>query len=127
MASIVLDASAMLAVLNGETGTGTVIAALGDAIISSVNYSEVISKLVEVGTPPALARKALQQLGIGIIAFDTELAERTGALRAQTKHLGLSLGDRACLSLAERERLPALTGDRRWADLKSAVEVRLFR
>jgi PIN domain nuclease of toxin-antitoxin system len=117
----------MLAVLNGETGTGTVIAALGDAIISSVNYSEVISKLVEVGTPPALARKALQQLGIGIIAFDTELAERTGALRAQTKHLGLSLGDRACLSLAERERLPALTGDRRWTDLKSAVEVRLFR
>jgi PIN domain nuclease of toxin-antitoxin system len=117
----------MLAVLNGETGTDAVTAVLDDAVISSVNYSEVISKLVEVGTPPALARKALQQFGIGVIAFDTELAERTGALRAQTRHLGLSLADRACLSLAERERLPALTGDRRWADLKSAVDVRLFR
>jgi PIN domain nuclease of toxin-antitoxin system len=111
----------MLAVLNGETGTDAVIAALGDAIISSVTYSDVISKLVEVGTPPALARKALRQFGVGVVAFDSELAERTGALRAQTKHLGLSLADRACLSLAERERLPALTGDRRWADLKSQV------
>ncbi|MGB6551513.1 MAG: hypothetical protein WBF24_22115, partial [Xanthobacteraceae bacterium] len=59
--------------------------------------------------------------------FDILLAQRTGALRAETVKRGLSLGDRACLALAEREGVPALTGDRNWVGAVSGIEIRLFR
>src|SRR4051812_26724639 len=109
MANAVLDASAVLAVLNAETGADIVIAALDDAIVSAVNYAEVVSKLVERGASPVDVREALENINLKVIDFDLALAERTGVLRAVTRHLGLSLGDRACLALAEREGVPVLT------------------
>lgn len=127
MASAVLDASAILAVLNGEAGAESVIAVLDDAVISTVNYAEVISKLVERGAPFTKTREALQRFGIGVINFDLALAERAGELRLETKRLGLSLADRACLALAERERAPAFTSDRRWTGVTFDVEVHLIR
>jgi ribonuclease VapC len=127
MASAVLDSSAVLAVLNSETGAGVVIAALGDALISSVNYSEVIAKLVERGSSYADALTALHSIALTSVDFDLGLARRTGALRAETMKRGLSLGDRACLSLAEREGVPAITGDRNWAGAVSGVQIRLIR
>lgn len=127
MASAVLDASALLAVLNAEPGAEIVVSVLGDAVVSAVNYAEVVSKLVERGADAAVAREAVASINVVVIAFNSALAERTGALRAQTRRLGLSLGDRACLALAEREGVPAITSDRSWVGAVSNIEVRSIR
>jgi PIN domain nuclease of toxin-antitoxin system len=127
MASAVLDASAVLALLNGETGAETVAAALDDAVISAVNYAEVVSKLIERGASLAAIIEALMNVPMRVIGFDRALAERTGTLRAETRHLGLSLGDRACLALAERERVSALTCDRSWVGAVATIEARAIR
>ncbi len=127
MTDAVLDASAVLAVLNGERGADQVVQLLGGALMSAVNYAEVASKLIDSGAPRREARDAILGLGIEVAAFDLELAERTGELRPLTRHRGLSLGDRACLSLAEREGAPAVTADRTWQDVLPAVDIRVVR
>lgn len=127
MAKAVLDSSALLAVLNNEPGSQAVIAILDEAIISSVNHAEVVSKLIERGVTLDQARVMLRTLNVPIVEFDRPMAERTGELRSATKHLGLSLGDRACISLAERERAPAFTGDRRWTEVRCETEIRVIR
>jgi PIN domain nuclease of toxin-antitoxin system len=127
MAGAVFDASAILAIMNAEKGAEIAIAALNDAVCSAVNYAEVVSKLVERGASLADVIEAFAGLNIRIIDFDLVLAERTGTLRAETRHLGLSLADRACLALAERESAPALTSDRSWIGAISTVDVRAIR
>ncbi len=127
MASAVLDSSAVLAVLNDEPGADAVVAILDDALVSTVNYAEVVGKLVERGSSYSQAQAALRTIALTTVDFDIALARRTGALRAETMRRGLSLGDRACLSLAEREGVPAVTGDRAWVGAVSSVEVRLIR
>ena len=127
MTSAVLDSSAVLAVINDEPGADTVIGILDDALISTVNYAEVIAKLVERGSTSAQAQSALRSIALTTVDFDITLAQRTGALRAETMKRGLSLGDRACLALAEREGVPAMTGDRDWVGAVSGIGVRLIR
>jgi PIN domain nuclease of toxin-antitoxin system len=128
VASAVLDASAVLAVLNAEPGADLVISMIADdVLLSTVNYAEVLAKLIERGSTYNQAREALRAIAMTTVDFDIALARRTGALRAETAKRGLSLGDRACLSLAEREGLPAVTGDRSWLGAVSGVEIRLIR
>jgi len=127
VSSWVLDASALLALLNGETGSERVMGGLPDAVIASVNFSEVVTKLADEGRDEAEIRLYLDALGLEIVEFDTELAYRTGFLRPLTRSLGLSLGDRACLALATSLGIPALTCDRLWATLNLGVTVELIR
>ncbi|MFZ0526129.1 MAG: type II toxin-antitoxin system VapC family toxin [Xanthobacteraceae bacterium] len=127
MASAVLDSSAILAILNNEPGADAVEEMLDDALVSTVNYAEVVAKLVERGGTSAQAQSVLRSIALTTSNFDILLAQRTGALRAETEKRGLSLGDRACLALAEREGVPALTGDRNWVGAVSGIEIRLFR
>jgi len=127
MASAVLDSSAVLAVLNAEPGAEIVTPALRDALVSTVNYAEVVAKLVERGNSYTQAISALRSIALTTADFDIALARRTGELRAETLRRGLSLGDRACLALAEREGVPAMTGDRTWVGAVSGVEIRLIR
>ncbi len=127
MASIVFDSSAVLAHLNGEPGAERAAHFLGDAIICAVNFAEVVTKLVERGASLPLVRSALSRYGLPVIPFEEELAARTGALRARTKAFGLSLGDRACLALAEQTLLPVLTADRAWKDLGLSIDVQILR
>jgi ribonuclease VapC len=127
MASAVLDSSAVLAVLNAEPGAAVVTQVLNDALVCTVNYAEVVAKLVDRGSSYAEAFAALQAIALTTVDFDIGLAQRTGTLRAETRKHGLSLGDRACLSLAEREGVPAITGDRNWAGAVSGVQIRLIR
>lgn len=127
MAESVLDASAVLAVIQGEPGADMVMAALEDTLISTVNYAEVISKLVERGATYEDADAAVQKIAVPVVDFDLALARRTGALRSATRSRGLSLADRACLALGERERVPVLTSDRRWEGALPNIEVRLIR
>lgn len=127
MASVVLDASAVLAVINAEPGAEIVIENLDDALVSAVNHAEVVSKLIERGVSLDLARAAIRKIGVQVIDFDIDLADRTGDLRRHTRHLGLSLADRACLALAEREGILALTADRKWSALEVGVKIRIIR
>lgn len=115
----ILDASAILAVLNGEPGEKKVIPILAESAISSVNLTEVAAKLFETGMDEASARLAVAVLGIGeIVSFTEDLAWEAARLRPLTKQYGLSLGDRACLALAVKLKVPAVTADKEWSKLK---------
>lgn len=128
MSSTVLDSSALLALLNLEPGHERVRAALrAGAAIGAVNFSEVVARLSDAGQSEAEIRAAIDPLALEIVDFDAELAFRAGLLRPATRHAGLSLGDRACLALAERLDLPALTADRLWADLNLGMRVEVIR
>jgi PIN domain nuclease of toxin-antitoxin system len=123
----VLDASALLAQLNGEPGFDVVDALIQKSVISSVNWAEVVQKVIASGREALEVREYLEPLGLRILPFTAEDAESTAQLWASTKPAGLSLGDRACLSLAQKLGMPALTADRGWAALDLEVEVRLIR
>jgi PIN domain nuclease of toxin-antitoxin system len=127
VASAVLDASALLAYVNGETGAEVVAAVIGDALVSAVNLAEVVTKLVERGGSLEQARAALRFIELDVVDFTRPLAEQAGGLVALTRSKGLSLGDRACLALAAREGLPAITADRAWSSLSVGVEVSFIR
>jgi PIN domain nuclease of toxin-antitoxin system len=127
VSEVVLDASALLALLHREPGHEEVARVIPDAAISAVNISEVVSKLAESGMPGEKIEEALEGLALEICDFGRELAFQAGMLRLTTRSRGLSLGDRACLALGERLNLPVLTTDRAWEDLELDVEVRQVR
>ncbi len=118
MADVVLDASAVLALLNREPGGERVEDYLADGVISAVNAAEVLSKLADAGLTPGEAKESLSLLGISIVAFELRDAEAVAALRGHTKSKGLSLGDRACLALGLRLGAVVVTAERSWAGLK---------
>ncbi|WP_035705430.1 type II toxin-antitoxin system VapC family toxin [Niveispirillum irakense] len=120
MSNPVLDCSALLAFLLREPGAEQVEAILPAAVMSAVNFTEALTKLVERGIPPANARDVILGLGIEIIDFDTDQAVRAAALREPTRKAGLSLGDRACLALALQRQAPAFTSDKAWLRLSDA-------
>jgi PIN domain nuclease of toxin-antitoxin system len=124
---VVLDASALLALINGEPGSEIVAAALGDAAISTVNLTEVVTKMIDIGIPENDAWNEAVDLVPRLVDFGPELSRRAARLRISTRALGHSLGDRACLALAELLRLPALTTDQAWRSLSIGVEIRLIR
>jgi ribonuclease VapC len=124
VSEIVLDASALMVVLREEPGAATVEAVLDHAAISAVNLSEVQAKLVERGTAAELAWSSLIDLDLEVIDFDAAQAKVAGDLRSLTRAQGLSLGDRACLALAQVLGLPAMTADRAWAGMEVGIEIR---
>jgi PIN domain nuclease of toxin-antitoxin system len=119
----VLDASALLALLKGEPGAERVAEALErGAYLSAVNLAEVLSKLADWGEDPAEAQARMAQVGllgaaVEVLPFTGEDALEVARLRALTRAHGLSFGDRACLALARRLGLPALTMEGAWAGL----------
>lgn len=123
----VLDASAVLAFLQGEPGSEVVARRLPRAGICAVNLSEVAGKLSDAGMPEAEARDAVDALGLTVIPFDEELAWGAAALHPGARRLGLSLGDRACLATGVALGLPVLGGDRVWSDLSLPVPVERIR
>jgi PIN domain nuclease of toxin-antitoxin system len=127
MTDAVLDASAVLALLHNETGASTVAALLSGAAVSAVNVAEIGARLVDRGMPPPLAGEAIRALGLEVVPFDAELAQASTALRQGTRPLGLSLGDRACLALAQQRGVPAVTADRAWQRLGGPIKVTVIR
>jgi len=127
MFDVVLDASAVLARLRNESGGDQVAPKLRTGLLSAVNLAEIAGRLMDLGQDERDAMQAITLLGVSVHPLDEALAYRAAALRPLTRHLGLSLGDRACLALALQEGLPVMTADRAWARLEIGVEVRLIR
>lgn len=125
--SAVLDSSAVLAVIWNEPGSDMVLDRIEGAVISAVNYAEVLTKISDRGVDGELAKALLSSLAIDPIDFDKVQAETSSQLRPQTRHLGLSLGDRACIALAMTKGWPVITADKAWAELSFSVEVQLVR
>jgi len=126
-AEAILDASAIMAVVFQEPGEAVVRGIARETAASAVNVAEVYSRAIERGSTEALVDLAISTLAINVRHFDALDARAAARLRAPTRHLGLSLGDRACLALAQRLDLPVLTADRSWAKLDIGVEVHLIR
>ena len=125
---VVLDASALLVYLQRERGHLLVEPVLEASVMSAVNLSEVLQKSAAAGVSAAGLQADLQAVGLRVHAFDAEDAACAADLWASTRKLGLSLGDRACLALAKRLRLPAYTADRAWAAVQvPGVVVRTVR
>lgn len=127
MNEVVLDASAVLALLQEEPGGIVVEAQLTSAIISAVNLSEVVAQLIKHQMPEKLAVRVVSDLGLQTVAFDEEMAYHAAALTKITSRFGLSLGDRACLALAQKLKLPVITADRAWKKLNLGCEIRFLR
>jgi ribonuclease VapC len=126
--SHVLDASAVLALLNEEPGADEIEALLDDSAISTVNLSEVLQKAAQHGADIEGLEYDLEALGVRHVDFDVHLARETAELWSETSPAGLSLGDRACLALAASFGAIAATADRRWVGLPGlSVDVRLVR
>jgi PIN domain nuclease of toxin-antitoxin system len=122
----ILDASAVLALLQNENGKEKVEAILEQSAISRINATEVLTKLVEKGMSVTEARETFDDLELQVIEFDEKQSLKAAELRPLTSHLGLSLGDRCCLALAILENLPAVTADKTWANL-SFCKVEVIR
>lgn len=126
-ALVVVDASAILCVINGERGWDEVEARSVDAYVSTINLAEVYTKLTERGVAAATADRNIAAQELRVVPFDSAQARAAGLLRATTRSAGLSLGDRACLALAIARGGVALTTDRAWAKLGPEFPVELVR
>lgn len=124
---IVFDASALLVLLNKEQGHQVVESYLPQAIISAVNLAEVITVLMSTGMTAEQSTTIPTSLVAKVIPFNTELATQSAVLRGLTKSYGLSLGDRACLALAQQKQLPVITADRVWKQLNLPIEIIFVR
>ena len=118
---VVYDASVLLALLLDEPGAERAQLSLSEGMISSVNLSEVIATLISRGATAADVSALVEDLPLEVVPFTAEDAEAAGLLRASTKALGLSLGDRACLALGQRLRAHVLTADRAWGNLSDLL------
>jgi ribonuclease VapC len=124
---IVLDSSALLAMLFFEPGCERVAELVPQSCMSAVNLAEVLRRLARDGRDLEGALGQLEQIGIVWIDFDRELAIGAAALLLPTMPWGLSLGDRACLALARLRNLPAVTADRAWAKLDLGIPIEVVR
>jgi ribonuclease VapC len=128
MSKIVLDASALLVVLNLESGADKLTAELlSTATASTVNLAEVQGKLVSRGLTPGDAWEATLSPIRDVTSFTAEHAEVAGNLIAEKRALGLSIGDRACLALGIALKAPVYTADKSWKKLKLGVAIHVIR
>lgn len=127
---IVIDASSMMALTGAEPGAERVRSVVHEAVMSTANVAEILSKAVDRGLDPELELATIHDLLLDVVPVSVEDAQRSASIRAVDAADGrpsLSLADRLCLALALRLDVPVLTGDRAWADIDLGVEVELIR
>lgn len=127
MNKYVLDASALLALINKETGHELVADVVTHSVISTVNVAEVVSVLHRHDIEVEAARHMIKGIVFAIVPFDEQQAFTAASFNKLTHKFGLSLGDRACLSVAQHLKLPALSADKLWSKLKIGIDIRIIR
>lgn len=123
----VLDASALLALLQAEPGADRIEQWLDGALVSAVNWSEVLQKSMARAVDVAGMAEDLTALGVQIRSFDEEDAGAAAQIWARAPRAGLAMGDRACLALAARFGGTAVTTDRAWRRLDIGIRVLVVR
>lgn len=123
----ILDASALLAVLGDEPGGELVVPLLDGAVISTVNWSEVLARYVDLGLETAGREAEIESLGVSLAPFTSRQAEVAAGLLPLTRNAGLSLGDRACFALALDLGGRPVTADRAWGRIDVGLDVTLIR
>lgn len=123
MNSVVLDASALLAVLLVERGAAKVRELRSPWLISAVNLSEVVATAVERGLTVDSVMPVLSGLSMQVIPFDVDQAYLAASFRPMTRMLGLSLGDRACLALGLKTGCSVVTADKAWDACDVGVDI----
>ena len=125
---ILLDTSALLALLKKEPGHEIVSNIIAISVISSVNLSELITVLSRAGVSENDIDEIITDLLPEIIPFCGDISIKTGKISKLTQGYGLSLGDRACLATAIQLGLPVYTADKIWAELDLPnVKINLIR
>jgi PIN domain nuclease of toxin-antitoxin system len=130
MNRVVLDASALLALINNEKGANQVESFMGNIIMSSVNVCEVAGKIYDIigNDIEEQCKLSIEPFIHSIIEFDRTQCYIAASLKNKTKHKGLSLGDRACLATALSLGLPVYTADKVWAELNIPnIKINLIR
>jgi ribonuclease VapC len=125
--NVVLDASAVLALVFAEAGADAVAARLPNCLISAANYAEVLTRSVDRGQVLGDTISQVGRLKLTIWPFDAGQAATAASLRSATRRLGLSLADRCCLALALSQGLPILTADKAWKKLDLGIAIELIR
>ena len=126
MSAIVFDSSVVIAILKQSRGFKSAEKTLSDALISTINLAEVATYLARNSVPSDTIQEVLASFPIQVIPFEETLAIQTGCLYPSCKHLGLSLGDRACLALAISRKLPVLTADQVWSKLDLGIPIQVL-
>lgn len=128
MSRIVVDASVLLAVIHQEPGSEKITPQLLDSsAVSTVNLAEVQAKLISSGWASDEAWEDALSAASEIVPFTAGHAKLAGSLIAQTRSLGLSVGDRACLALALSLGASVYTADRSWKNLKVGLRIHVIR
>ena len=127
MSTLVIDASAILAMIFDEAGGDMVADVCGGAVLNAVNLDEVLHKVARRGMDPILVETQLSRLGISVVAFDARQARISAALHSQLTGTDTSFADRACLSMGLMLDATVLTADAKWTGLGLGVDIRLIR
>ena len=114
---ILLDTSAIIALIKKEKGYQVVDDILATSSISTVNFSELIAALAREGVSSEDIDEITENIIPYIIPFDHETSIVAGKLITTTNSKGLSLGDRTCIATALQLDLPVYTADKIWAEL----------
>jgi len=125
--SLIRDASALLALLHEEPGAESVEQGLDGALVSAVNWSEVVQKSLKRQADVSWMREGFTEVGVVFEPFTPAQAELAAHLWDKTRRYGLSLADRACLALAMERKASVLTANRAWSKLDLGVDIQFVR
>ena len=125
---VILDASALLAIIQEEVGSEVIKPLLKLSVMSAVNVTEALSVLQRTNITPAEGLSLITDIISSILPFDLEQAEQAAKLHPLVQSKGLSLADRACIALGIQLHLPIYTADKVWAELQlNGAEIKLIR
>lgn len=129
MSLIIIDSSALLALLQSEAGARAVEDEVEGALMASVNLGEAAQRRYRDGMMREQIVAVVEALGLNVVPVDQELALDAAELRETCRTKGLSQADCVCLALARRRKVAVLTADRKWLEVAKeiGVEVRLIR
>lgn len=125
--SVILDASAMIALIFDERGAERVLPHARGSKILAINFSEVVARVIAIDGATQRAEVAADRLEIEIVPFTREHARLTAEMQPRTKSIGASLADRACLAFAAASGEPVLTADTDWDKVDLGIDIRQIR
>jgi PIN domain nuclease of toxin-antitoxin system len=124
---VVLDASAILALIQEEPGAEVVKPLLKQSVMSTVNVAETLTSLQKIDIHPEEGLEYISLLISEVVNFDLDQALEVSILYPKAMHKGLSLGDRACLALGKKYHTTIYTADNAWKDICSELDIQLIR